>query len=128
MPLNNTGYIDKSIAVIGVSHDEAKFGFRIFSDLLKRGFKVEGVNPKNGLLLGKKIFKDLKEFKNAPEMVITVVPPEVTEELVDTCINMGVKEIWMQPGSESENAIKKAELAGIKVTYNACFMINNKIW
>ncbi|MCM8792786.1 MAG: CoA-binding protein [Candidatus Omnitrophica bacterium] len=122
------GIKDKEIAVVGVSGKEYKFGFKIFRDLLKYGFKVSGINPRGGEVLGQKIYRTLKELKNTPELVITVVSPEITERVVEDCKELGIKEIWMQPGSESDLAIRKAKEYGIKVIYNSCFMLENKIW
>ena len=119
---------EKEIALIGVSNKEEKFSFKIFRDLLKAGFKVKGINPKITELLGQKIYPNLKSLEKKPDLVITVVPSQVTERIVDECKDLGIKEIWMQPGSESEIAIKKAKDYGIKVIYNACFMVENKIW
>jgi len=119
---------EKEIAVIGVSNKEEKFGFRIFRDLLNSGFKVKGIHPKITEVLGQRIYPDLNVLETKPDLVITVVPPEVTERIVDECKDLGIKEIWMQPGSESEGAIKKARQYGINVIYNACFMVENKIW
>lgn len=119
---------EKEIAVVGVSSKEDKFGFKIFKDLLNNGFKVKGINPANGEILGKKIYRSLKELEGAPDLVITVVPPQVTERIVEECKELGVKEIWMQPGSESENAVQQARAYGISVVYNACFMVKNGIW
>jgi len=53
-----------------------------------------------------------------------VVPPKVTEKIVEECKDLGIKRVWMQPGSESEKAIKFCEEHGINVTYNACFLID----
>jgi len=119
---------EKDIAVVGVSDREEKFGYKIFRDLIKHGFNVKGINPRNGEILGRKIYKTLRDIESVPDLVITVVPPEVTERIVQECKEMGVKEIWMQPGSESENAIKKAEECGIVVIHNACFMVEHRIW
>ncbi|TBR19967.1 CoA-binding protein [bacterium] len=119
---------EKAVVVIGVSDREEKFGFRIFRDLLKEGFKVEGVNPRGGEVLGKKIYHNLRELGSPVDLVITVVPHEVTERVVEQCRGLGIKEIWMQPGSESERAINLAKEYGIKVVHNACFMVENGIW
>lgn len=119
---------NKLIAVVGVSNREEKFGFRIFKSLLEGGFKVKGIHLRDGEVLGQKIYKNLKELDSVPDLVITVVPPEVTERIVEECNDLGIKEIWMQPGSESEDAVRKARQYGISVVYNACFMVENKIW
>jgi predicted CoA-binding protein len=121
-------YRQKKIAVIGVSGRTDKFGHRIFRDLLKAGFKVEGTHPLGGEVSGKKIYRNLKELPEVPDLVITVVPHEVTEKIVDTCRELGIKEIWMQPGSESEKAIEKAKGFNISVISDACFMVVNNIW
>ena len=34
-----------------------------------------------------------------------VVPPAVTEAAVAECVRLGIKQIWMQPGAESEAAV-----------------------
>jgi len=113
----------KIIAVVGVSEDERKFGFKVFKDLMKKGQKVYGVNPNTNIVLGQKIYSRIKDLPKTPNLVITVVPPKVTEKIVDECISLGIKEIWMQPGSESEKVIKKAESNGISVIHDACIMI-----
>ncbi len=113
----------KIIAVVGVSKDEEKFGFRVFKDMIKKGQKVYGINPKADVILGRKIYSKIQDIPEKPDLVITVVPPEVTEKIVDDCISIGIKEIWMQPGSESEKAIKKAQDNRISVIYNACIML-----
>jgi len=119
---------EKSIVVAGVSGKEEKYGFKIFRDLIKAGFNVCGLNPSDGEVLGRKIFRNLKELKTIPDLVITVVPPVITEKMVEDCKGIGIKEIWMQPGSESEAAIEKAKGYGMTVTSNACFMVQHGIW
>ncbi|MCM8800945.1 MAG: CoA-binding protein [Candidatus Omnitrophica bacterium] len=119
---------DKDIVVVGVSPHEEKFGYKIFKDLIKHGLKVNGVNPRNGQILGRKIYKTLRELERVPDLVITVVSPEFTERIVEECREMGIKGIWMQPGSESEIAIKKAKQYGIQVVYKRCFMVEYGIW
>lgn len=119
---------DKVIAVIGVSDNPEKYGYRIFKDLLGAGYKVAGVNPKGGEVLNENIYKSLSEIENRPDLVITVVPPKITEGIVDECRSLGIHEIWMQPGSESDAAVRKAEGAGMAVTRNACIMVRNGIW
>ncbi|MCK9613911.1 MAG: CoA-binding protein [Candidatus Omnitrophica bacterium] len=118
----------KIMAVVGVSHKENKFGFRIFNDLVQNGFNVVGINPTDGEIAGRKIYRSLKEINTKIDLVITVVPARVTERIVDECNELGIKEIWMQPGSESSIAIEKAKNYGIEVTSNACFMVEEGIW
>ncbi len=116
-----------SIAVVGVSDDASKYGHKIFRDLLKAGYPVKGVNQKGGFVLGQQLYKSLSEIEKRPELVITVVPPQVTEKVVEECNRLGVKHIWMQPGSDSPEAADKAAGYGIEAT-QACFMVQKGVW
>jgi len=115
---------NKVLVVIGVSRDENKYGFKVFKDLISKDFKVYGVNPKADYILGRKIYKKISHIPEKIDTVITVVPPKITEEIVDQCRQLSIKEIWMQPGSESKAAIKKAKDYGIKVVNQACIIKN----
>lgn len=116
------------IAIVGVSHDLEKYGSRIFRDLVQSGYRVVGVNPKGGEVAGQKLFKNLDEISPKPDLVITVVPPAITEKVVEQCQKLGISQMWMQPGSESERAIELAKNAGITLTANACYMKQEQIW
>jgi uncharacterized protein len=118
----------KEIAVVGVSSDPGKYGYKIFESLRREGFKVEGVNPRLKELSGVPVYPSLKDLPEKPDMVITVVPPRVTETVVDEAARLGIRDIWMQPGSESEAAIAKARKQGMHVTFNACFMVSQRLW
>lgn len=115
------------IAVVGVSGDASKYGHRIFRDLLNAGYPVKGVNPKGGRVLGNDIYKSLSEIEGKPELVITVVPPAAAALVVEECNRLGIKNVWLQPGSESEEALRKARAYGIKAV-TACFMTREGVW
>lgn len=117
----------KLIAVVGVSDDASKYGHKIFRDLLNAGYPVKGVNPRGGFVLGQNLYKSVSELEQRPDLVITVVPPPVTEKVVEECNKLGVKHIWLQPGSESVRAVEKAKEYGIKATL-ACFMAVKGVW
>ena len=119
---------NKTIAVVGATEREEKFGYKIFRDLLKHGFAVRGVNPRGGIILGQKIYKELRDMDVVPDLVLTVVPAQVTEKIIEQCKSMGIREIWMQPGSESQAAIEKARKYGMTVTADSCFMVEIGIW
>lgn len=119
---------NKKIAVAGVSENPEKFGYKIFVDLLEAGYSVFAVGVRGGTVNGKPVYKTLSDLPEKPDLVITVVPPVGTDKIVDDCIKLGIKEVWMQPGSQSFEAKTKAEEAGIKVTYRGCFMVQEGVW
>jgi len=113
-------------AVVGASRDPEKYGHQVYKDLKTAGYKVYPVNPNAKEILGDKCYPDLKNLPAKPDVVNIVVPPKVTEKTVKTCKMLGITKVWMQPGSESENAIKFCHENGIDVMHGACVMVERK--
>ena len=111
-------------AVVGASEDNTKYGHKIFEALLKNGYNAYPINPNAKSVLNKKTYKSISLMPEKPDIVITVVKPEVTEKIADEAVKIGVKKIWMQPGSESKEAIKTCKENGISCTYNSCIIID----
>ncbi len=115
---------EKPIAIIGVSENKEKWGWRTFEKLKSNGFNVFAINPKYSEVNGFPCFKNLKELPVKPETIITIVPPKITEQVVKQAIELKINKIWMQPGSESIKAIKDCEDNNIQVIHNACFVVD----
>ena len=112
------------IAVIGVSNNHEKWGYKVYRSLKNSGFKVYPVNPKHEKIDSDRCYPDLRSIPEKIDEVITVVPPEVTENVVKICKELGIRKVWMQPGSESEDAIRFCEENGINVIHDACFVVD----
>jgi uncharacterized protein len=112
----------KKFAVIGASGNPHKFGNRIVRDLKKRGYDVYPVNPRLKELEGLKCYTSINDIPAKVDVVDFVVPPTTTEEIIKQCKLLGLKRIWLQPGSESEAAITYCRENNMKVVYDACVM------
>jgi len=110
-------------AVVGASRDPKKYGYQVYKNLKNAGYEVYAVNPNAEEILGDKCYPSLENLPVKPDVVDVVVPPKVTEHTVETCKKLGITKVWMQPGSESEKAIKFCEQNGIDVVYGVCVMI-----
>ena len=120
-------YQNKTIAVFGASQDSAKYGFKIFTTLLQKGYRVVGINPKGGEVNGQPFYTSLSDVSGPVDVAIMVIPPAALLEAVEACKAKGIKEIWFQPGAQEDNAFVMATAAGIKAV-NACFMAENGLW
>lgn len=92
-------------AVVGVSADPGKFGYKVYHRLKKAGYTVYGVNPHLDSLNGDKVYPDLASLPEKPEVVNFVVPPTVTVEMLPKCVEQGIRYVWMQPGAECREAM-----------------------
>jgi predicted CoA-binding protein len=118
-------FLDKKnvFAVVGASRDSQKYGHQVYEDLKNAGYEVYAVNPNAQEILGDKSYSRLENLPIKPDVVDIVVPPKVTEHTVETCKRLGIKKVWMQPGSESEKAIRFCEKNDVDVVYGVCVMI-----
>jgi len=121
-------FLDKRnvFAVVGASRDPRKYGHQVYRDLKSAGYKVYPVNPSAQEVLGDRCYPDLKELPEKPDVVVTVVPPQVTEQVVRACKELGIRRVWMQPGSESKEAVRYCEENGLEVVYDICIMVQRK--
>lgn len=121
--------------VVGATIDKNKWGNKVLRRLHELGFWVVGVNPKYREVEGLWCFSDLKTAKEAVVadgfaqsesgeiVVVTVVPPKVTEEILLACSELSLGKVWMQPGSESDSAVLLAKKLGIE-TVQACIVVD----
>ena len=113
-------------AVVGVSGNPAKYGHQVYKDLKEAGYVVYPVNPNIDKVLGDRCYHSLTELPEKPDVVDTVVPSSVTEKTVEECKELGIERVWMQPGSESEQAIRFCEENNIKVVHDVCVMVKRR--
>lgn len=114
------------VAVVGASRDREKYGYKVLKDLVGAGYQACGVNPSCTDIEGTACYPDLASLPWKPELVITVVPPAVTERVVREAAEAGITRVWMQPGSESPGAVAFCEANGIEMMHDACIMIYRK--
>ncbi|MEA2089516.1 MAG: CoA-binding protein [Thermoproteota archaeon] len=121
-------FLDKKnvFAVVGASRDPRKYGHQVYVDLKKAGYKVYPVNPNADEILGNKCYAQLQDLPTKPDVVDLVVPPNVTEKIVETCKRLEVGKVWMQPGSESLRAIKFCNENSIDVVHGVCVMVQRR--
>ena len=119
---------NNTIAFMGATIQKKKWGYKKYKKIKDAGFKVYPINPKYESIDGEKCYPNLKSLINflseRPDFVITIIPPKITEKVVEQCKLFGIDKIWMQPGSESEKAIKFCEENGIVVVHGICIVVD----
>lgn len=96
-------------AVVGVSADRNKFGYKVYRKLKDAGYTVYAVNPNLSELQGDKVYANLDELPQVPDVVNCVVPPSVTTGIVSQCAKKGINYLWMQPGADCQEAFALAK-------------------
>jgi predicted CoA-binding protein len=122
----------KKIAVVGVS-DKRETGCNLsYRKFKAAGYTVYGVNPRLTAFEGDPCYPDLKSIPETPEAVFILANPGVTEQIVQQCVDLGVKHVWMhcmmgtKPGlaasmtSVSQDAVQLCRENGIAVIPGTC--------
>lgn len=108
-----------AFAVAGASKDPSKFGNKVLRCYIKHQKKIYPVNPHETMLEGVPCVHTIADLPNDVESLSIVTPPPITEKLVEQAIKKGtIKSIWMQPGAESELAIRNCKMHNINVIAN----------
>lgn len=118
----------KNIAVAGVSRDEKGSAANIIYKKLKDcGYIVYAINPMADQIGGDPCYPDLKSTPGKVDGVVIVTRPEVSQEIVRECVNLGIKRVWMHrafgTGSVSDSAREFCLKNNISVIAGACPMM-----
>lgn len=116
----------KTWAVVGVSNNTSKYGYKVFDQLKKAGYSVFAINPGLESIDGDSCYPSLAALPKKPDAVSIVVPPKITEQIISECASLGISNVWMQPGSESKRAIQDGEKHGITVIHSHCVLIHTR--
>jgi len=118
---------EDTIAIVGASNNSSKYGNIVMKDLLSKGFDVIPINPHEEKILEQQVYHSLKEVPEKVDVVIFIVPPVVVLKVLETVKNLGIQKVWMQPGSESKEAIDFCSKNGIECLHDACIMTQESI-
>jgi len=115
-----------TIAVVGATDNPAKYGSVIFRDLRRKGFKVYPVNSGRATVDGQKAYRSVADLPEKPTIVNIVVPPEVTLRVLQSCLDLGLTNVWVQPGAESPEVLAFLQEHDFNYLANACIMIQSR--
>jgi uncharacterized protein len=115
----------KRIAVTGVSRNPKGHGSNlVYQRLRERGFEVFAINPNADEVEGDSCYQDLKSIPGGVDAVVIGTWPEVAEDTMRECSDLGIRQVWMHrgpgAGSVSDAATAYGRQHGITVIDGGC--------
>jgi uncharacterized protein len=122
----------KKIAVVGVSDKRDTVCNLNYKKFKENGYLVYSVNPRINEFDGSPCYPDLRSLPEKPDGVFILASPRITEQIVEQCVELGIRRIWMhcmmgtKPGlagkitSVSESAVEICNQNGIAVIPGTC--------
>jgi uncharacterized protein len=113
-----------SIAILGASAERSKFGNKAVRAFVARGYDVYPVNPKADEIEGLTAYPSLAAIPEGVELdrISVYLPPAVGMKVLPEIAARGCGELWLNPGSESEELVAAAEKQGLNVI-QACSIV-----
>ena len=113
----------RRLALVGASRAGKGFGNTVLRDLRQKGYDVIPVHPGADVVDGVECVSSIADLPAGVEACVLVVPPPLTERLVEEAAEHGIGWIWMQQGAESAEAVRRAEAAGIEAVHGHCILM-----
>ena len=112
----------KTIAVVGFSPKPGRASHNVARQMQQFGFRIIPVRPGLSVGLGEKAYPDLASVPGRIDLANVFRSGKYIPEVVDQCLRLGIKNIWMQEGAEHEESAERARAAGMTVVMGRCIM------
>ena len=115
----------RRVAVTGVSRTPENHGGNVvYKRLRERGYEVIAVNPNTDEVEGDRCYHDLRSIPGGVEAVVIATRPEIAEDTMRECAELGIGHVWMHrsfgSGSVSDAATEYGRQHGIAVIDGGC--------
>jgi predicted CoA-binding protein len=115
----------KRVAVTGVSREPKGHGGNVvYQRLRDRGYEVFAVNPNADEVEGDACYHDLASIPGGVEAVVIGTRPEIADETMRECVELGIGHVWMHrgpgAGSVSHTAAEYGRKHGVAVIDGGC--------
>jgi predicted CoA-binding protein len=113
------------VAVTGVSRTPKTHGANsVYRRLRERGYDVFAVNPNAHEVEGDRCYEDLTSIPGGVDAVVIGTRPEIADQTMRECAELGIKQVWMHWGSGASSvsaaATEYGRRHGITVIDGGC--------
>lgn len=111
-----------NVAIIGASTNREKFGNKAVRAYVNQGHTVFPVNLREETIEGLTAFKSVTNIPDKLDRVSVYLPPAVTFQVLPDIATKGTAELFLNPGTESDEVLAKAAELGLN-TIQACSIV-----
>jgi predicted CoA-binding protein len=114
---------NKRVAVVGVSRHAKKFGSTIYTELKGRGYQVYPVNPAVKDIQGEPCYPNLTALRGQVDGAVVCISPKAVAPVLQEAAAIGMKNIWLQAGAESPEAVQMGRDLGLNLVAGKCILM-----
>lgn len=113
-----------TVAILGASTNRSKFGNISVRAHAQMGYEVYPVNPKAETIEELTVFATLSDIPTTHlDRISVYLPPSLVLKALDEIATISHDELYLNPGTESEAVLQRAEELGLKAI-QACSIVD----
>jgi predicted CoA-binding protein len=110
----------KTIAVVGLSPNPSRPSYGVSRAMQGFGYSIIPVHPAVREVLGARAYSRLADVPPPIDLVNVFRRPEHLDDIVDECLALGLKNLWIQEGIVNQAAAVRAVKGGMTVIMDRC--------
>jgi|ERR1700721_2220753 hypothetical protein len=116
--------IPPTVAVIGAGTDRRKFGNKSVRAHVAAGYKVFPIHPTATIVEGLPAYRSVRDIPvENLDRVTVYLPPTTGLAILPEIAAVSPREVWFNPGAESQELLEKAHLLGLNAIAG-CSIVN----
>ncbi len=113
------------IAIVGLSGNELRASNFVGRYLLRNGYDVVPVNPREKLILGRTSYASLADIPDPVDTVDVFRKPDAVPDIARDAVAIGAKCLWLQYNVISEEGARIAIDGGLDVVMDRCMKVEH---
>ncbi len=113
------------IAIVGLSGNELRASNFVGRYLLRNGYDVIPVNPREETILGRTSYASLADIPDPVDTVDVFRKPDAVPEIARDAVAIGAKCLWLQYNVISEEGARIATDGGLDVVMDRCMKVEH---
>ena len=118
-------YTARTIAIVGLSPNELRASHFVGYYLIRHGYRVIPVNPRETQVLGQSSFKTLLDVPVPIDVVNVFRAPEALPAIAEEAVKIGAANLWCQYGVINAEGAGIAEAGGMSVVMDRCIKVEH---
>jgi predicted CoA-binding protein len=116
----------KAFCLFGMSRNKSKFGNALHAHLTRHGYRLYPVHPEAVELFGVRCYREPGAVPEPVDGAIICLPPAQALGAVRACAEAGIREVFLQQGSDSEQVLALCGELGLHAYYRSCAILCSK--
>ena len=115
----------RNVAIVGLSGNELRASNFVGRYLLRNGYNVIPVNPREETVLGQTSYASLLDIPGRVDTVDVFRKPDAVPEIARDSVEIGATCLWLQYGVITEQGARVALDGGLDVVMDRCMKVEH---